>query len=117
MFLQGGGDRFMKAVVKKWGNSASVRIPAAVLQAAKLRLDDSVDVREECGRIVIEPVARKEYTLSELLKGITPENVHEEADFGGPRGKERACAFFRTPKGVLPRIEIRGFHRQERHTG
>jgi len=33
----------MKAVVKKWGNSASVRIPAAVLQAAKLRLDDSVD--------------------------------------------------------------------------
>jgi len=48
----------MKAVVKKWGNSASVRIPATVLQAAKLRLDDSVDVREESGRIVIEPVAR-----------------------------------------------------------
>ena len=50
----------MKAVVKKWGNSASVRIPAAVLQAAKLRLDDSVDVREESGRIVIEPVPHKE---------------------------------------------------------
>jgi antitoxin MazE len=78
----------MKAVVKKWGNSASVRIPAAVLQAAKLRLDDCVDVREESGRIVIEPVPSKEYTLSELLKGITPENLHEEADFGGPEGKE-----------------------------
>jgi antitoxin MazE len=78
----------MKAVVKKWGNSASVRIPAAVLQAAKLRLDDSVDVREESGRIVIEPVPRKEYTLSELLKGITPENLHEEVDFGKPVGKE-----------------------------
>jgi hypothetical protein len=51
----------MKAVVKKWGNSASVRIPAAVLQAAKLRLDDSVDVREESGRIVIEPAPRREY--------------------------------------------------------
>src|SRR6266403_27721 len=37
----------MKAVVKNWGNSASVRVPAAVVQAAKLRLDDSVDVREE----------------------------------------------------------------------
>jgi antitoxin MazE len=74
----------MKAVVKKWGNSASVRIPAAVLQAAKLRLDDSVDVREESGRIVIEPAPRKEYTLSELLKGITPDNLHEEADFGRP---------------------------------
>ncbi len=79
----------MKAVVKKWGNSASVRIPASVLQAAKLRLmDDSVDVREESGRIVIEPVTRKEYTLSELLKGISPENLHEEVDFGRPVGKE-----------------------------
>jgi len=78
----------MKAVVKKWGNSASVRIPAAVLQAAKLRLDDSVDVREESGRIVIEPVPCKEYTLSELLKGITSENLHEEVDFGRPVGKE-----------------------------
>jgi antitoxin MazE len=78
----------MKAVVKKWGNSASVRIPAAVLQAAKLRLDDSVDVREESGRIVIEPVSHREYTLAELLKGITPENLHEEVDFGRPVGKE-----------------------------
>jgi antitoxin MazE len=78
----------MKAVVKKWGNSASVRIPAAVLQAAKLRLDDSVDVREESGRIVIEPATRKEYTLAELLKGISPENLHEEVDFGRPVGKE-----------------------------
>ncbi len=55
---------------------------------AKLRLDDSVDVREESGRIVIEPVPRREYTLSELLKGITPENLHEEVDFGRPEGKE-----------------------------
>jgi len=78
----------MKAVVKKWGNSASVRIPAAVLQAAKLRLDDSVDVREEAGRIVIEPVPRREYTLAELLKGITRENLHEEVEFGRPVGKE-----------------------------
>jgi len=65
----------MKAVVKKWGNSASVRIPSAVLQAAKLRLEDSVDVREESGRIVIEPVPRTEYDLSELLKRITPEPI------------------------------------------
>ena len=78
----------MKARVKKWGNSASVRIPAAVLQAAKLRLEDSVDVREESGRIVIEPVPRKEYALSELLNKITSENLHDEVDFGEPVGKE-----------------------------
>ena len=78
----------MRAVVKKWGNSASVRIPSAVLQAAKLHLEDSVDVREESGRIVIEPVPSREYDLAELLKRITPENLHQEVDFGRPLGKE-----------------------------
>jgi antitoxin MazE len=78
----------MRTMVKKWGNSASVRIPAAVLQAAHLDLDEPVDVREESGRIVIEPVLRKEYDLAELVKGITRGNLHEEVDWGGPVGKE-----------------------------
>jgi len=78
----------MRTVVKKWGNSASVRIPAAVMQAAHLVLDDAVDVREESGRIVIEPAQRKEYDLAELMKQITVENLHDEADFGRPVGKE-----------------------------
>jgi antitoxin MazE len=82
----------MKVRIKKWGNSASVRIPSAVLQAAKLRLEDSVDVREESGRIVIESVLRKEYDLAELLKRITPENLHEEVDFGrATLGRASAC--------------------------
>jgi antitoxin MazE len=78
----------MRAVVKKWGNSASVRIPVAVLQAAHLHLDEPVDVREESGRIVIESVRRKEYDLTELVKAITRENLHAEVAFGGPVGKE-----------------------------
>ena len=78
----------MRTVIKKWGNSASVRIPAAVMQAAHLDLDEAVDVREESGRIVIEPALRKEYDLAELVKQITVENLHDEADFGRPVGKE-----------------------------
>ena len=78
----------MRTVVKKWGNSASVRIPAAVMQAAHLDLDEPVDVREESGCIVIEPVRHKEYDLAGLVKGITRRNQHEEVDFGGPVGKE-----------------------------
>ena len=78
----------MRTVVKKWGNSASVRIPAAIMEAAHLDLDDAVDVREESGRIVIEPTQRKEYDLTELVKGITRENLHDEADFGKLVGKE-----------------------------
>ena len=78
----------MKAAIKKWGNSAAVRIPASVLQAARLETDEAVDVREEAGRIVIEPVRRKEYSLADLVKGITAENQHEEVEFGGPVGRE-----------------------------
>ncbi len=78
----------MRAIVKKWGNSASVRIPAALMDAAKLELDDAVDVREEGGRIIIEPVRQKRYELDKLLAGITPRNQHRETDFGPPVGRE-----------------------------
>lgn len=78
----------MKAAVKKWGNSASIRIPKTVLQAAELDVNDAVDVREESGRIIIEPLRRKEYHLAELLKGISRRNLHGETDFGGPVGNE-----------------------------
>ncbi len=78
----------MKAVVKKWGNSAALRIPAHLMRAAQLELDEPVDVREESGRIVIEPVRRKTYDLAALLKGITRANLHQETDFGRPVGKE-----------------------------
>ena len=78
----------MKATVKKWGNSAAIRIPAAVMEAMNLDLDEVVDVREEEGRIIIEPVRQKTYDLRDLLKGITPKNQHQAADFGPAVGKE-----------------------------
>jgi antitoxin MazE len=61
----------MKVVIKKWGNSASVRIPAAVMAAARLTLDASVDVREEGGRIIVEPIRAPTYELDRLLDAIT----------------------------------------------
>lgn len=78
----------MRATVKKWGNSAAVRIPASVMQATRIDLDEVVDVREEAGRIVIEPVRQKVYELETLLKGITSKNQHGPADFGVPTGNE-----------------------------
>ncbi len=71
-----------------WGNSASVRIPASVMSAAKLRVDSPVDVREEHGRIIVEPVREAASDLSSLIARITPDNVHSELGFGAPAGKE-----------------------------
>lgn len=78
----------MNYYVRKWGNSAAVRLPASALAAAGLKPDDPVEVREENGRIVIEPIRAKQVLLDELLAGITPENRHEETDWGPAMGKE-----------------------------
>jgi len=79
----------MHVTVKKWGHSASVRIPVAIMKAVSLSLDEIADVREEGGRIVIEPVrSKKEYDLAQLLADITPENLHSEVDFGPAVCKE-----------------------------
>ena len=78
----------MRVLVKKWGNSASVRIPAAVMQAARLSLDQHVDIREEAGRVIIEPIPEPAFNLVDLLAAVTDENIHAEIDFGPPVGKE-----------------------------
>jgi antitoxin MazE len=58
------------------------------MDALRLRLDEVVDVREEDGRIVIEPVRQVTYVLDDLLKGINAKNLHEAVEFGPPQGKE-----------------------------
>ena len=78
----------MKATVKKWGNSAAIRIPSHVLKAASLHPEAEVFITEENGRIVLEPIHIKKYDIKNLLKGITPKNQHRVADFGEPQGEE-----------------------------
>lgn len=78
----------MRATVKKWGNSAAVRMPASVMHEARLEVDQPVEIRVENGRVVIEPLATPEFTLDALLAGVTRDNLHEEADFGGAIGRE-----------------------------
>jgi antitoxin MazE len=78
----------MRVQIKKWGSSASVRIPAAVMAAAALSVDQSVEVRAEAGRVIIEPVKVPVYDLDQLLDRMTPDTFHEEADFGPPVGQE-----------------------------
>lgn len=72
----------MRGVIKKWGNSAAVRLPASMLKSLKLDIDDMIELRLDEGRIVIEPVHTQEYMLSQLLSGIKAQNVHAEIDFG-----------------------------------
>jgi len=45
-------------------------------------------VREDNGRIVIEPVLAPAYDLDDLLEQMTPDTFPEEVDFGQPVGNE-----------------------------
>ena len=58
------------------------------MASAGLRLDQVVDVREDNGRVVIEPLKREEHNLADLLEGITPDNIHKKIDFRTPVGNE-----------------------------
>lgn len=78
----------MRLHIRKWGNSASVRIPASVMASASIAVDQLVDVREEGGVIVIEPIRAPVYDLNTLLDRMTPETFPEEVEFGPPIGGE-----------------------------
>jgi antitoxin MazE len=78
----------MQTIIKKWGNSPALRLNAAVMKSASLKIDQLVSVKVQKGRIVIEPLVQQEYQLKELLAGITTKNLHSEVNFGRPVGKE-----------------------------
>lgn len=78
----------MPITLEKYGDGAMVRIPTAVIEAAHLALDEPLHVREEAGRIIIEPLTRKMRSLDSLLAGITQENLHHEVQTGSAVGNE-----------------------------
>ncbi|AHE53050.1 AbrB/MazE/SpoVT family DNA-binding domain-containing protein [Sphingomonas sanxanigenens] len=81
-----GGD--MRVRIEKWGNSAAVRIPAQVMAAAAIRIDQAVDVGAEGGRIVIEAATSPCYDLDQLLAGMSPDTFPDLVDFGPEAGGE-----------------------------
>jgi antitoxin MazE len=78
----------MRVLIRKWGNSASVRLPASIMAAAAVSIDQAVDVRAEDGRIIVEPVMAPVFDLDRLLDRMTPETFHEDIDFGPSVGGE-----------------------------
>jgi antitoxin MazE len=77
----------MEAVIRKWGNSPALRLPALALKEAALTIDQKITISVSRGRIVIEPSViepfeRVEYNLDDLLAGITRQNTHAEVSFG-----------------------------------
>ena len=77
----------MPATVQKWGNSLGIRIPKKVAEEFGIVNGSQMEIIVKEGQIILEP-AKIELTLEELMAQITPENHHEEIDFGKPEGNE-----------------------------
>jgi len=78
----------MQTKIKKWGNSLALRIPKSFALNANLRQDELVDISIDKEKIIITPIGEKEYSLDELLEGVSEDNLHGEFDTGIPVGKE-----------------------------
>jgi len=77
----------IRSRIVKWGNSQAVRLPKKVLDQARLREGEELEIRAEDGRITLESLNSK-LTLESLVAQITPKNQHHELDWGKPVGKE-----------------------------
>ena len=78
----------MKARIQKWGNSLALRIPKALAEEVHVRQNTQVEISLVDGKIVVEPVKTADWTLEDLLEGITDENLHLEVESGPSVGKE-----------------------------
>jgi antitoxin MazE len=79
------GVAIMETVINKWGNSLAIRIPAPLAQEIKITEGSKVEIVMEGGVIIIR---RPRYTIDELVKCITPENLHTETQTDIPVGNE-----------------------------
>ena len=78
----------MRIRVQKWGNSLALRIPKSFATETALDSGAEVDLTLEDGRLVITPLSEPRYSLSDLLAGVTPQNLHSEVDTGSSQGAE-----------------------------
>jgi len=74
--------------IKKWGNSLAVRIPKHVADELRLDQNTEVDLEIDEGALHIKPKSLPTYSLDQLLKNVSPENIHREMDTGTPQGRE-----------------------------
>ncbi len=78
----------MRTRIVKWGNSLGLRIPKSFAEEVRVTEGSMVDLSMEDGRLVVCVASQPEFSLKELLDGVTIDNLHSEVDSGGAVGGE-----------------------------
>ena len=78
----------MKTRIQKWGNSLALRIPKSFAAETHLEQGTLVEMSLHDGKLLVTPLTQSALTLEELLKHVTPQNLHHEIDTGPAVGGE-----------------------------
>jgi len=80
-----GVDYVSTVIAQKWGNSLGIRIPKEAAEKIGISQGSEIELlfSRDDKTIILKPKKlQKKYTLDELISQITPENRHNEIDFG-----------------------------------
>ena len=77
----------MQVALKKWGNSLALRIPAGFARQIKVRQGDPVQLSLADNKLTIQP-AKPCFQAKALIRKIRKDQLHQETDWGAPRGSE-----------------------------
>ena len=75
----------MQSEIKRWGNSAAIRLPRKILAAASLEIDSPITIAVKGTKIIIEPVRGEQkkrlklpFSESMLVADLTPDAAHAD---------------------------------------
>lgn len=74
----------MQSEIKRWGNSAAVRLNSSVLARARLSVSSPIIIQVKNGQIIITAAKKGErkvklpFSEADLLKGLTPDTAHAD---------------------------------------
>lgn len=75
----------MRSEIKRWGNSAAVRLPSKILAAARLDVSSPISMQVKGNKIIIEAAREQRsmrlklpYSEALLLADLTPDSAHSD---------------------------------------
>ena len=84
----------MQSKIKRWGNSAAVRLPSKMLAAARLDVSSAISMVVKGNKIIIEAVKEPQlkrlklpFSEASLIADLSPETAHSD-ELALPSDKE-----------------------------
>lgn len=74
----------MQTEIKRWGNSAAVRLSSKVLAQSRLAVSSAIHIEVEDGKIIIEAAGKQDhkrklpFSEADLLKGLDAHGAHAD---------------------------------------